>query len=240
MNTVKLNRIKKLDYATVESLRTLRTNIKFAGDDLKTILFTSAIPDEGKSTVVFNLARSFADAGDKVLMIDTDMRKSVLVGRLKAESLGEDKIYGLSHFLSGQKQLDEVLCRTQYNNINIIFAGPKVINPTELLEKAYFKKLVAAARNTFNYVLMDCAPLGAAIDAAVVARECDAAVLVVAQGRASAKMLISAREQLEAADVKILGAVLNKVQVKKTGYGKYYGRYYGKYYGRYNGKHEAD
>ena len=233
MNTVRLGGVKKLDYSMTEALRTLRTNIRFTGDDVKTILFTSALPDEGKSTVVFNLATLFAAAGDRVLLIDADMRKSVLVGRIKAESVSGGEIYGLSHLLSGQKKLDDVMCRTQFANVSIIFAGPRVVNATELLEKPYFKNLITAARERYDYVLIDCAPLGAAIDAAVVAKECNGAVLVAAQGKASAKMLVSAKNQLEASGVKILGAVLNKAQVKKSGYGKYYGKYYGGGYGRY-------
>ena len=85
----------------------------------------------------------------------------------------------------------------------------------------------------FDYVLIDCAPLGAAIDAAVIAKECDGAVIVISQGEVSSRAVVSVKRQLEASGVRILGAVLNKVDKKKTGYyGKYYGNYYGNYYGR--------
>ena len=81
---------------------------------------------------------------------------------------------------------------------------------------------------------MDCAPLGAAIDAAVIAKHCDGAILVVAQGKVGARFINRVTKQLEASGVKILGAVLNKVKMKKNGYGKYYGNYYGAYYGQGN------
>ena len=217
-----------------EALRELRTNIGFCGDDIRTILFTSALPNEGKSTVVVDIARSLDEAGKRVLIIDSDMRKSVLVGRLRAKAKGGETIKGLSLFLSGQCGLEEVLYKTQLNKMYMIFSGPRVLNPTELLEKKYFSTLVQAVREKFDYVLIDCAPLGAAIDAAVVARECDGAVIVAAQGTATSKMLLNVKRQLENAGVSILGAVLNKVDMKKANYyGKYYGGYYGKYYGKY-------
>ena len=122
----------------------------------------------------------------------------------------------------------------------MIFAGPSVPNPTEILEKKYFEELLTFGKEHFNYILLDCAPIGAAIDAAVVAKHCDGAILVVAQGMASGRMIAGVKKQLEASGVKILGAVLNKVKMKKNSYeGGYYGGYYGSYYGSYYGKGES-
>ena len=233
MQEVNLNEIKKQSNSMREALRDLSTNIRFCGDDVKTILFTSVAPNEGKSTVVMDLARSMIESGNKVLIIDSDMRKSVLVGRHRAKSLDGKQIMGLSHFLSGQNSLEEVIYQTQFPNLLIMFAGPSVINPTELLENRYYSEMIRSMRDVFDYILIDCAPLGAAIDAAVIAKECDGAVIVISQGEVSSKSVVTVKKQLEAAGVRILGAVLNKVDVKKTGYyGKYYGSYYGKYYGR--------
>jgi capsular exopolysaccharide synthesis family protein len=112
-----------------------------------------------------------------------------------------------------------------------------VPNPTEILEKKYFEELLNFGREHFHYIILDCAPIGAAIDAAVVAKHCDGAILVVAQGMASGRMILNVKKQLEASGVKILGAVLNKVRMKKNSYeGGYYGGYYGTYYGSYYGK----
>ncbi len=242
MQGVKLNELKKQSNAMRESLRELRTNIRFCGDDIKTILFTSVEPDEGKSTVVMNLARSLVEAGNRVLVIDTDMRKSVLVGRHRAKRTDGGTILGLSHFLSGQKSLEDVVCQTQFANLLIIFAGRAVVNPTELLENKYYVELISTMREMFDYVLIDCAPLGAAIDAAVIARECDGAVIVISQGSVSSTSVVSVKKQLESSGVRILGVVLNKVDIKKTGYyGKYHGAYYGEYYGKYgNSKTKID
>ena len=219
-----------------EALRTLRTNIQFCGDDKKVIMFTSAIPNEGKSTTTVNLARSLSEAGKSVLLIDTDMRKSVLMGRLKAKPTEETQVCGLSHFLSGQKELMDIIYLTQIPKLCMIFAGPSVPNPTEILDKKYFEDLIAAARNKFDYVLIDCAPIGAAIDAAVVAKHCDGAVLVMAQGSSDRRIILEAKKQLEVTGIPILGAVLNKVKAEKGYYGKYYGSHYGKYYGKYYGE----
>lgn len=229
MKTVKFGKLKKQSYTMKESLRALKTNIQFCGDDICTIVVTSAMPNEGKSTVSLDLARSLTESGKRVLLIDTDMRKSVYVGRLRAVAGDGGEIYGLSHFLSGQKRLEDVLYGTEIPGMFMIFAGPTVPNPTEILEKKYFEELLKFGSEHFNYVFLDCAPIGAAIDAAVIAKHCDGAILVVAQGMASGRMLQNVKKQLEASGVRILGAVLNKVKLKKN---DYYGSYYGSYYGR--------
>ena len=202
-------------------------------------MLTSSIPNEGKSTVSFELARSLTESGKKVLLIDTDMRKSVLIGRLGAALPEKGEIYGLSHYLSGQKNLSDVLYVTQIPKLFMIFAGPSVPNPTEILEKRSFAELIAFAKEQFDYVLIDCAPIGVAIDAAVVAKHCDGAILVIAQGMAGSRMIMETKEQLETSGVRILGAVLNKVKMENSHYGKYYGRYYGNYYNDYQ-KEESE
>ena len=239
MKTVKFGKLKEQKYAMKESLRALKTNIQFCGDDIQTIVVTSAMPNEGKSTVTMDLARSLTESGKRVLLIDTDMRKSVYVGRLRAVASDGGEIYGLSHFLSGQKRLEDVLYGTEISGLFMIFAGPSVPNPTEILEKNYFIELLKFAKEHFNYVLLDCAPIGAAIDAAVIAKHCDGAILVISQGMASRRMIQNVKKQLEVSGVRILGAVLNKVKMKKNSYENgYYGSYYGGYYGSYYGKKE--
>ncbi len=228
MQTVRLKNIKKQGYTMKESLRALKTNIQFCGDDNRVILITSSIPNEGKSTVSFELARSLTESGKKVLLIDTDMRKSVLVGRLRAVA-EKGEIKGLSHYLSGMNKMEDVVYVTDIDRLFMVFAGPSVPNPTEILEKVYFKELIEFGRKFFDYVLVDCAPIGAAIDAAVVAKQCDGAVLVVGQGMSKARMIKGVLKQLEASGIRILGVVLNKVKMNKKGYG--YGYHYGYGYG---------
>ncbi len=235
MEKVILGDINDQAYAMKESLRALRTNIQFCGDDVKTILFTSALQNEGKSTVVFNLARSFTELGKSVLIIDTDMRKSVFIGRLSARRANRQEIKGLSHYLSGQVEMENVIYQTNISKLFMVFAGRSVPNPTEILEKQYFENLIKVAEKAFDYILIDSAPLGAAIDAAVIGKQCDGAVIVVGQGEANTRAVGGVKRQLELADVRILGAVLNKVELKKSRRGNYYGDYYGSYYGSYYG-----
>ena len=166
MELVKFGKLKEQSYTMKESLRALKTNIQFCGDDIRTLLVTSSVPNEGKSTVALDLARSLTESGNRVLFIDTDMRKSVLAGRLRATAASGGEICGLSHYLSGQRRLEEVMYGTEIPGLFMIFAGPSVPNPTEILEKKYFQELLNFGKEHFNYIIIDCAPIGAAIDAA--------------------------------------------------------------------------
>ncbi len=235
---VELRKLKEQDYTLKESLRALRTNLQFCGDDMRVLLFTSTMPDEGKSTVVMDLAQSLTDAKKRVFVIDADIRKSVLVGRLGVRTVNGESLYGLTHYLSGQKTMSDVVYATQNPRLYMVFSGPGVPNPTEILEKSYFNDLIAFGRKFFDYVLIDAPPIGATIDAAVIARSCDGAIFVTAQGQANSHMIANAKKQLEMSGVRILGAVLNKVDMHRNHYyGKYYGKYYGSYYGGYYGKY---
>ena len=210
------------DYRSNEAYKTLRTNIEFSGSDKKVIVFTSCTPNEGKSTVSMGLAASLAEGGKRVLFVDADLRKSVLVGRHRVT--GEVK--GLTHFLSGQADVKEVILRTQEPNLFVTFAGPVPPNPAELLGSRRFEAFLDGARQAYDYVI---------IDAAIIAKNSDASVMVISAKTISYKFARVVKEQLEKADCPILGVVLNKVDMKQN---KYYGKYYGNYYGNYgeNGK----
>lgn len=215
-----------LDYRTNEAYKSLRTNIQFCGNDMKVICLTSCTPNEGKSSVSFNLAVSLAQNGKKVILIDADLRKSILVGRYKVGEIDG----GLTHYLSGQKELDEVLLESDIENMDIIFSGPYAPNPAELLGHARFIELISKLREEYDYVIVDTPPLGSVIDAAIVAKLTDGAVLVIESGSISHKFALSVKKQLEKSNCKILGAILNKCEMEKK---SYYGKYYGKYYGTY-------
>ena len=217
------------DYRSNEAYKTLRTNIEFSGEDNKAIVLTSSTPDEGKSTVSLGLAVALAEGGKKVLFIDADLRKSVLVGRHRVAQ----EVKGLSHFLSGQASLNDVICSTQEEGLHIIFAGIVPPNPSELLSQEKFARLIENAKKEYDYIIIDAPPLGSVIDAAVIAKVCDASVLVIAANAISHKFVRTVKEQLEKTGCPILGVVLNKVDMKKN---KYYGKDYGKYYGNYGSK----
>lgn len=230
MNSINIKSDNKFSYSMREALRSLRTNIQFLGDDIKVILLTSVAPNEGKTSVTFNLAKSMTESGKRVLFIDSDMRNSVVMGRYHIAPVDTEEIFGLSHYLSGQKTLDETIYSTNIDDLYMMMAGPSVLNPTELLEKDYFVKLIDFVREYFDYVLIDSVPLGAAIDSAIISRHCDGSILIVAQGQVPSGQILLAKKQLELAGSKILGVVLNKVRQKSGRYGGYYGDYYGEYY----------
>lgn len=232
-NFMKVNfeRTKELDFKINEAYKTLRTNISFSGDDIRVVAITSSVPNEGKSAVSFQLANSFAEDGKKVLFVDADIRKSVTVARYGVDI--ETK--GLSHYLSGQSKLEQVIYETNVENFSIIFTGQVAPNPSELLGNNRFKQMIETVREQYDYVIIDCPPLGSVIDAAIVAKECDGAIIVVETDSVSYKIVQRVKKQLEQSGCRILGAVLNKVEMGGKGYG-YYGKgYYGNYYGRYYG-----
>ena len=231
---ISLKREIKDDYNYRESLKTLRTNIQFCGSNIRTIMFTSALPDEGKSDIAFSVAASFAQIGKKVIFIDADIRKSVLVSRYQLEG----EVNGLSQYLSGQKNREDIIYETNYEGFSVIFAGPYSPNPAELLEEDLFEDLIHALETEYDYVIIDTPPMANLIDGAIVARNCDGAVMVIESGAISYRLEQKVKNQLDKTGCRILGVVLNKVDLHEEGYYGKYGRYgkYGKY-GKYAGKY---
>ena len=134
MQEVKLYFQKKNGFYTKEAFKTLRSNIEFSGDAIRVIAVTSCMAHEGKSSVAMELAKSFAEAGNKTLLIDADMRKSVLIGRYKTGAVK----YGLSHCLIGKNQFMDAICETDIAKLHVLFAGPVPPNPSELLGSRKF------------------------------------------------------------------------------------------------------
>ena len=168
----------KLNYAAEEAYKSLRTNIQFCGEDKKVVAVTSCTPNEGKSSVTLNLAVSMSEAGKKVLLIDADLRKSVMVGRIKVSG----SVKRLAHYLSKQSSMIDVICSTNVRNLHIVFAGPVPPNPAELLGSKYFKEMVTSLRKVYDYILIDTPPLGSVIDSAIIAEECDGSIMVIEPG----------------------------------------------------------
>lgn len=233
MQEVRLRFGEKEDYRVKEAFKTLRSNIEFCGEDVKAIAITSCTPNEGKTSIAMEMARAFAQAGKRTALIDADMRKSVLVGRYRTGSVK----MGLTHVLAGRTGLEEILCETNVPNLYIAFSGPVPPNPSELLGGDRFEKMMRNLRATFDYVIVDTPPLGSVIDAAVAAKRCDGTVLVVESNAVSYRFVQKVKDQLEMAQCRILGVVLNKVDMSTKGYYGHYGRYYGKYYGKYYGSY---
>jgi len=227
MKTTAIKETKKFNYSVREAFKTLRTNFLFCGDDIKTVLITSCVKNEGKSTISIELSKSLALSEKKVLLIDSDLRKSVFATKYTSN---EGNILGLSEYLSGQAEYDDVLYSTDNENLHMIFAGAVPPNPVELLGSNKFRTLVKQAREQYDYVIIDAAPLGAVIDASAISAFVDGAILVVTANEISYRFAQDIKIQLEKSDCKVLGAILNRIPMRS---GSYYNKYYKKYYGRY-------
>lgn len=212
MKTIKMKLLGDDDYFTQEAYKTLRTNLQFCGQDIKVIAITSCMENEGKSTIAMHTAKSFSELGKRVILIDTDMRKSVMVGR---NSDGKD-VKGLSELLSGQEKVTECIYATQYPNMHVIFAGKYPPNPVELLNGIYFKTLLEKMRHIYDYVIIDTPPLGIVVDAAVITAQCDGAILVMSDKKIRLQMAKDAVDKIQRSGCRVLGVVRNNMKYKKT------------------------
>lgn len=225
MNKIELKEQYPITNREKEVYRTLRTNIEFSGVENRIIAITSCTPNDGKSTVSYYLASALAESGKKTLIIDADLRKSVFTQRFQVEG----KLNGLSHFLSGQLGINEVIYKSNKDQLFILPPGVFPSNPTELLGNSRMQALLAALKDSFDYVIIDTPPLGSVIDAAVIAKNCDATIMVLASDVSSKTMAKKVVAQLKTANPNFLGCVINKAEVKQN---KYYYRKYGGYYYR--------
>lgn len=218
MESVSVKRVIATEFQVAEAVKTLRTNLFFTGADKRVVALTSHQAAEGKSTLAVQLAASIADTGKRVVLVDADLRKSALLGRMRMRG----KAVGLSHYLSGMVNADEMLYETDVKGFYIIFSGARVPNPAELLGSASFGKLISALKETFDYVIVDAAPLGQVIDAAVIAPQVDGVLMVVDSTNNSYKQEKRVKAQLEKSGGRVLGVVLNRVD--KADIADYYGK----------------
>ncbi len=220
MEKIAVSQFVTKEFQVSEAMKTLRTNLIFSGANIKAVALTSFSAAEGKSTLSFQLAASFAQTGKRVLLVDADLRKSVLATRLGVRG----RVDGLSHYLSGLANANELLNETDVDNLYIMFAGARVPNAAELLGGESFEKLIDALKDVFDYIIVDAAPVGQVVDCAVMAPCLDGVVMVVDTTHNSYKLQQRIKKQLEMAGAKILGVVLNRVDMKdRSGY---YGKDY--------------
>ncbi len=223
------------DYFTREAFKGLRTNILFCGTDIKVITLTSCEAHEGKTTISMELARAMAESGKRVLLIDADMRKSVMIARY-AEEKG---VVGLSQYLSGMSEKEEVVFTAEDQNFDIIFAGKFPPNPVELLGSKRFKELLESERENYDYIFIDAPPLGLVVDAAVIAANSDGAIIVVSTDTVKYRFAQNVKNQLQKSGCQVLGVVLNHIHKRSNAF---YKRYYQKYqgYGYYSNYGQDD
>lgn len=220
-------KVSKVPFGVNEAINALRGNIQLSGNNIKVVAVTSALAHEGKSSISFRLAKSLADLEKRVLFLDGDIRNSTM--QVRYDILG-DKV-GLSEYLCGEASKDKIIYHTDDQWMDVIFTGAKAPNPSALISGPLFQELLHFLRSVYDYVIVDTPPLNPVIDGLMIAKQCDGTVMVVESGLTERKQAERARRQLEYANINILGAVLNKVQVSERRYGYGYGYGYGSKYG---------
>lgn len=213
-----------------EAYRAIRTNLQFAaaGDKkVKTIVFTSALPSEGKSTTDTNLAIVMGQDNKRVLLVDCDLRRPVMHRRFGLPNRG------LTNCFADDLKLADVIQHDIYPNLDVVTSGPIPPNPAELLGSPKMQELLQGVEDDYDYILLDLPPILVVTDAAVVGSKADGVILVVGSGDISPDEARQAKALLEKGNVNILGVVLNKVPQRHQG-----GYYYYYYYDENHEKHK--
>lgn len=207
-----------LDFASREAYNLLRTNISFAFPDIdhgRLVGVCSACPQEGKSTTSANFAYSLAEAGNKVLLIDGDMRRPSI-----ADILSIDGEPGLSDILSG-KQEHYIKSGVMHENLSVLPSGHIPPNPSELISSNRMGTFLETCRENYDYVIVDLPPVLSVSDPIAVSKYLDGMIVVVRHGKTKRRDLVETIRQLDYAKTKVLGFVYNKIGVKHKKYHTY-------------------
>ncbi len=217
-----------------EAYRTLRTNILFSGVQVsnsndkqgKIFVVTSSSPKEGKSTTISNLAITIAQGGQRVLLVDTDLRRPVI-----HSIFGFNKEPGLTNYLVGRAQLDDIVRHSPIDNLDIITSGTIPPNPSELIGTQKMKEFLAEIRSKYDIILHDSPPVIAVTDPQVLSKMTDGVIVIISSGQTQIELAERAIESIQKVNSTIIGFVLNNLDVQNTfgSYYKYY-RYYNYYY----------
>lgn len=228
-----------------ESYRSLRTNLNFAcrEDNINTVVFTSATPREGKTTSIVNLSITIAQTGQRVLLVEADLRKPViasmfgidqtpgLTDALMGSHDWEASVKTIADIMMGKLNIDEVLETPGMDNLHIIPSGTIPPNPAELINSKGIDDFIAWAKSNYDFVMIDAPPILAATDAALLGSKVDAAIIVYRVGKIARVTLKRAKSQLENVKARILGVVLNGIKADIsadfTDYDYKYYHYYG-------------
>lgn len=202
-----------------EQFRTIRSNITFSAprEELKTLLVTSSIPGEGKSTNVANLGVVFAQEGKKVLIVDADMRRPTLhrIFRLLNTE-------GLSSVLINQQTIQNVVQETAIVGLDIITSGPLPLNPSELLASKSMEILLKVLKQEYDLVIFDSPPLLPVTDAQILSFKCDGTILIIDRNKTKKADIMKAKAALTKSQAKILGTVLNNSMMPRNLYNYHY------------------
>lgn len=219
MNTRRQILSKSSNFAVQEAYKTLRTNIRFflRNERCKRFCITSGAAGEGKSITLINLAISLAETGDKVLLIDADMRRPAM-----ARLLVEKAAPGLSNVLAGLETCEDVIRKEMYPNLDIMFSGDVPPNPSELLGSDKMQQLIEEMAEHYDYILMDTPPVNVVSDACIIANLLDGVLMLVRKDQSRKDDTKRAIDSLRLTGAKILGFVLNGVELNTKKSYRYY------------------
>ena len=210
-----------------ESYRTIRMGLKFAASQrpLKTILITSAIPGEGKTTTAINLAVMLANMGDKVLLVDADLRRQTI-----HKLFGMDGSAGLGSVVLGQAELFSTIKRVKgHPGLSVLTAGPAFPNPAEVLSSEQARKVLASLRDKYDLIIIDSPPVMPVADPLILSEMSDGVIIVTKGGVTSRVVARKACQSLGKINATIIGVVMNNVRIPKGVYGSNYYSYYRPY-----------
>ncbi len=207
-----------------EAYRVLRTNLQFSSVDrpLKNIVITSALPEEGKTTTIVNLAMVFAQSGSKTLLIDADLRRPNI-----------HKVFdlfnhiGVTNILAKHDDYKQYLRKVNVENLHVLTSGPIPPNPSELLASQSMQQFIEKVNEDYDIVLMDAPPVGIVTDAAILSTIVDGTILVANSGVIEVDAMQRAKDSLDKVKANIVGVVLNKLTKDVRGGYYYYDSYYG-------------
>ncbi|MBQ9210445.1 MAG: CpsD/CapB family tyrosine-protein kinase [Clostridia bacterium] len=235
MNSAMINRDLNLNYSGAEAINTICSNLTFSGKNIKKIVITSCEANDGKTFISMQIAVNMAKRGKRVLLMDADMRLSVMTAQYDIQ-LGGNAV-GLAHLLSGQCMLEDAIYRTNIPNFYLIPIGTDVKAPLSLIATPDFENLLNAVGESFDLVVIDAPPVGLVIDAAEIAKRCDGSVLVLEYNKTHRRSLQDAQQQMQRTGTPVLGCVLNKVAMDRLSTKKYYYHYGTKYKYKYGNEY---
>ena len=209
-----------------EAFRSIRTNIQYLASEKnqKVICISSSISGEGKSFCSVNIASILSTTGNKTLLIGADMRKPKIYDGL---NLSTEK--GLSSFLISNNSLDEIIQKTNNENLDIIVSGAIPPNPAELLEKDKMDKLINEVKNNYNFIVIDTPPIGLVTDAQILMNKSDINLILIRQDYTAKSMVVNIEDIINKSNINNVSFILNDVKYKKNNYGYAYGYGYGYY-----------